>query len=81
MAGRLENALIENPDLKVLIMCGHTDLATPPSNIQYSIDHLFGIPAERRQAIQFTWYEAGHMFYLNQPDLEKMRKDLVDFIK
>lgn len=81
MAGSLEGAMIENPDLKVLVMCGHTDLATPPTNIQYSIDHLFGIPKERREAIKFAWYEAGHMFYLNQPDLEKMRKDLVDFIK
>jgi len=49
--------------------------------MQYSINHLFNIPNERRQAIKFTWYEAGHMFYLNQPDLEKMRIDLVDFIK
>lgn len=81
MTRNLESALRENPNLKVLVMCGYTDLATPPANMQYSIDHLFNIPDERRKAIKFTWYEAGHMFYLNQPDLEKMRKDLVDFIK
>ena len=81
MSRNLENALIENPNLRVLVMCGHTDLATPPTNMQYSIDHLFQIPDTRRGEIQFTYYEAGHMFYLNQPDLEKMRKDLVEFIK
>jgi carboxypeptidase C (cathepsin A) len=81
MSRNLENAMRENPDLKVLVMAGYTDLATPPANIQYSIDHLFSIPDERRKAIKFTWYDAGHMFYLNQPDLEKMRKDLVDFLK
>jgi carboxypeptidase C (cathepsin A) len=25
-------------------------------------------------------YEGGHMFYLNPPDLEKTRADLLDFI-
>jgi carboxypeptidase C (cathepsin A) len=81
MARNLESAMRENPSLRILVMCGHTDLATPPANMQYSINHLFEIPNERRMAIKFTWYEAGHMFYLNQPDLEKMRKDLVNFIK
>ena len=27
------------------------------------------------------YYEAGHMMYINQPSLEKLRKDLVDFYK
>ena len=81
MTGNLENAMVQNPELKVLVMCGYTDLATPPANMQYSISHLFNIPEERRKAIEFTWYEGGHMFYLNQPDLEKMRKDLVNFLK
>ena len=81
MSRNLESALRENPNLRILVMCGHTDLATPPANMQYSVDHLFSVPTERRNEIKFTFYEAGHMFYLNQPDLEKMRKDLVDFIK
>ncbi len=80
MTKQLESAMIHNPQLKVLVMCGYTDLATPPANMQYSISHLFKIPEKRRQSIEFTWYEAGHMFYLNQPDLEKMRKDLVNFL-
>jgi carboxypeptidase C (cathepsin A) len=80
LSARLQNALVTNPDLRVLVMCGYTDLATPPANMQFSIDHLMNIPTARREAIKTVWYEAGHMFYLNQPDLQKMRKDLVDFI-
>lgn len=76
----LENALIHNPDLRVLVMVGYGDFATPPSGMQYSVNHLFRIPDARRKAIEFAWYEAGHMFYLNQPDLAKMRLDLVKFI-
>ena len=81
MSDNLERALRENPKLKVLIMAGYTDLATPPSNIEFSINHLSEIPDARRQSIQFAWFEAGHMFYLNEPDLVKMRKDLVNFLK
>ncbi|MGJ8697096.1 MAG: S10 family peptidase [Verrucomicrobiaceae bacterium] len=80
MSRDVENALRNNPDLRVLVMSGYTDLATPPSNMTHSINHLFGIPAERRESIEIAFYEAGHMFYLNQPDLEKMRRDLVKFI-
>ncbi|MDB4354052.1 peptidase S10 [Akkermansiaceae bacterium] len=80
MSGQLQSAMRNNPDLRVLVMCGYTDLATPPANMQHSLSHLFGIPKERRDAIEFTWYDAGHMFYLNQPDLVKMRADLVNFL-
>ncbi len=81
VSGKLATAMRQNPDLKVLVMCGYADLATPPTGVIQSVNQLFEVPAERRKDIKYTWYEAGHMFYLNQPDLEKMRKDLVDFIK
>lgn len=77
---RLTMAMRENPSLRVLVQCGHTDLATPPAGIEHSFRHVFSLPAERRESIEFTYYDAGHMFYLNEPDHAKMRKDLVDFI-
>ena len=61
-------------------MGGHADLATPPDGIAYSITHLFDLPEGSMKNITFTDYEAGHMFYLNPPDLAKGRKDLVNFI-
>ena len=69
----------DNPHLKVLVQCGHTDLATPPGGILHSLAHM-QVSERQRQNISVKWYDAGHMFYLNQPDLEKMRKDLVEFI-
>ena len=76
---RLAAAMRDNPHLKVLVQCGHTDLATPPGGILHSLAHM-QVSERQRQNISVKWYDAGHMFYLNQPDLEKMRKDLVEFI-
>jgi len=79
LAPKLVSALTDNPKLKILVQCGHTDLATPPGGVLHSINHL-NLPKALRKNINITWYEAGHMFYLNQPDLEKCRKDLAKFI-
>jgi carboxypeptidase C (cathepsin A) len=81
LSGRLSTAMRDNPSLRVLVQCGYTDLATPPGGIEHSVRHMFSLPAERRHAIEFAWYDAGHMFYLNEPDLAKMRLDLVRFVQ
>ena len=81
LSGRLRDAMVDNPHLQVLVMCGYTDLATPPSGILQTLRTLRPFPEPLRENITTTWYDAGHMFYLNQPDLEKMRTDLVSFIQ
>jgi len=80
MTPRLAGAMRDNPGLRVLVQCGHADLATPAGGILHSIAHM-KLPTPRRANISIKWYEAGHMFYLNEPDLAKMRQDLVEFIK
>lgn len=80
MSSRLAAAMRDNPHLRVLVMGGLADLATPPDGIAYSLSHLLDLPESARKNIVYTQYEAGHMFYLNPPDLAKSRKDLVDFI-
>jgi len=80
MSSRLAGAMRDNPHLRVLVQCGHADLATPAGGILHSVAHM-KVPAPQRKNISVKWYDAGHMFYLNQPDLEKMREDLVEFIK
>lgn len=81
VADRLANALRDNPKLRVLVMGAHADLATPPEGMSYSLRQIVGFPPALRRNIEFTYYEAGHMFYLNPPDLMKARADLVKFIE
>jgi len=81
LSDRLATAMRDNPHLKVLIMGGHTDLATPPEGVAYSVRHMIELPEGVRGNFSTTYYDGGHMFYLNPPDLEKTRKDLLEFIK
>lgn len=81
LSGRLATALRDNPTLRVLVMGGYTDLATPPEGVAYSLRHMPGMPSGARKNITTTFYDGGHMFYLNPPDLIKCRKDIVSFIQ
>lgn len=76
---RLAKALKNNTKLRVLFCLGYRDLAVPMDSTLYSIEHLH-IPADLRPNLSIQYYESGHMMYLNQPDAEKLRKDIVEFI-
>jgi carboxypeptidase C (cathepsin A) len=75
----LRAALVKNPYLKVLVMEGYYDLATPYAAANYSIDHL-NLTPEYRKNISFATYEAGHMVYVEERSRAKMTKDLVEFM-
>lgn len=77
---RLARAMKNNSRLRVLFCCGWRDLAVPVDSALYSIDHL-RIPDSLRKNIAVEYYESGHMMYLNQPDAEKLRRDIVGFIQ
>ena len=81
MSGKLASAMRDNPHLRVLVMGGRTDLATPPAGVAYSVSHMSNLPESARHQITNTYYDGGHMFYLNPPDLIKCRTDLVNFIQ
>jgi carboxypeptidase C (cathepsin A) len=81
LTDRLGQAMRDNPRLRVLVMGGRTDLATPPEGVAYSIRHMFSLAETLRGNISTTFYDGGHMFYLNPADLIKCRVDLVDFLK
>lgn len=80
LTNRLAYAIRDNPKLRVLVQCGFTDLATPADGMLYSTRQMLSLPPSLRSNLSFAWYEGGHMFYLNPPDLKKMRADLVAFI-
>jgi carboxypeptidase C (cathepsin A) len=75
----LRAALVENPYLKVLVMEGYYDLATPYLAANYSIDHL-NLGPNYRKNVSFTTYEAGHMVYIDSASHVRMKKDLVEFM-
>jgi len=77
---RIARAIRDNPHLRVLVMSAHTDLATPPDGMLHSLRHLPGLQRGARENFEFVEYESGHMFYLNPPDLVKMRTDLLRFL-
>ena len=81
LSDRLSSAMRDNPHLKVLVMSGYTDLATPRESVAYSVRHLLGLSETIRANIQTSYFDGGHMFYLNPPDLLKARTDLVKFIQ
>ena len=81
LSGRLATAMRDNPKLRVLVMGGHTDLATPPEGVAYSVRHMLNLSDNLRKNISTTHYDGGHMFYLNPPDLVKSRADLIEFLK
>ena len=81
LSGRLATAMRDNPHLRVLVMSGRTDLATPPEGVAYSVRHMLNLPENVRKNISTAFFDGGHMFYLNPPDLIKCRADIVNFIQ
>lgn len=75
----LAQALVQDVNLKVLVLCGLYDLATPFSATEYVMSHL-GVPPAASARIKLEYYEAGHMMYVNPPSLTKMKRDLDEFI-
>lgn len=64
-----------NPYLKVMFVNGVYDFATPFFGAEFDVSHMLLDPALQRN-IEFTYYEAGHMVYLNPAELAAMHRDL-----
>jgi len=79
VAETLREAMTYNPFLKVFVANGYYDLATPYLATEYTFDHL-GIDAELQKNISMGYYEAGHMMYIHEPSLVKIKEDLAAFI-
>ena len=75
----LAAAMRTNPYLKVLSLNGWYDMATPFFGTEYDLNHMMLEPAQQRN-LEFRYYPAGHMVYLNPDALHQMRLDVERFI-
>ena len=74
----LRKAMTANPYLKVFLACGYYDLATPHFAMMNTTDHLMLEPSLKNN-LEYRFYEGGHMMYIYQPSMIKLREDLVKF--
>ncbi len=75
----LRAAMTQQTYLKVLVLCGYYDLATPFSGIEYTFSHMNLEPPIRKN-VSFAYYESGHMVYIDQKADDKLHRDVDDFI-
>ncbi len=78
--GDLVQAMVANPHLRIQVENGIYDLATPFFAIEYTVDHL-GLPEKLQSHIQMDYYDAGHMMYLRDDDLAKLKNNVARFIE
>ncbi|WP_239124114.1 S10 family peptidase [Rhizocola hellebori] len=74
----LSAAMRRNPNLRVYFMGGVYDLATPFFGAEFDISHLYLGPRLRAN-VQFSWYESGHMTFVDEEVVAQMAKDLAGF--
>jgi carboxypeptidase C (cathepsin A) len=75
----LRTALAQNPFLKVYVAMGYYDMATPYFAVQYTLHHISLDPVLLKN-FSTGFYEAGHMMYIDEKQLGKLRADIGKFI-
>ncbi|MBK6419463.1 MAG: peptidase S10 [Ignavibacteria bacterium] len=78
VAPSLREAMQMNPSLRVWVLNGYYDLATPFYGTEYTFSHM-GLPGSLQKNIGMTYYPAGHMMYLLKPSLIQMKTDAKRF--
>jgi carboxypeptidase C (cathepsin A) len=74
----LRDAMLRNNYMKVFVASGYYDMATPFFGTEYTVNHL-GLPDALRDNVRIEEYDAGHMMYIHEESLAKMRADVESF--
>lgn len=75
----LARALRRSPHLRVFVASGRYDLGTPYSATDWSLSQL-NVPAPLLQRVTHRYYDAGHMMYTRQADLQQLKADLAAWL-
>jgi carboxypeptidase C (cathepsin A) len=76
----LRDALSKNPYMKIFVASGYYDLATPFFATKYTLAHM-GLDPTLRGNISTGEYEAGHMMYVHEASLTKLKNDVSAFVQ
>ena len=74
----LADAMRKNPHLKVFSANGYFDMATPFFATEFDLSHML-LPPALKGNVQFGYYPAGHMVYLNVEALKMLHADMDRF--
>jgi carboxypeptidase C (cathepsin A) len=77
---KLAATMNQNPYMKILVLGGRCDLVCPIDTTRYALKHM-ALDDAYRTNITYAEFDAGHMMYINLPDLQKMQHDLESFLK
>lgn len=75
----LRSAMTQQTHLKLLVVCGYYDLATPFNGIEHTVAHM-NLEPQFRKNVTFTYYEAGHMMYIDEKSHHKLHHDIDEWI-
>jgi carboxypeptidase C (cathepsin A) len=75
----LQQAMTENPHLRVMVCSGWQDLATPYFATQYTLDRL-NLSPESRAHLSSKHYFGGHMMYHHPDSHRQLGEDVRAFI-
>jgi carboxypeptidase C (cathepsin A) len=75
----MKDAMAKNPYMQIFIACGYYDMATPFYAAEYTVSAMNLDPSLRKN-ISFSYYEAGHMMYIEKNSLRKLKDDASAFI-
>lgn len=80
VAETLRNAMSQNPYLKVYVANGYYDCATPFAATRYTFARM-GLDPEVRGNVSMSYFEAGHMMYIDRASHARLKKDVSEFIR
>jgi carboxypeptidase C (cathepsin A) len=76
----LRSAFAKNPYMRLFVASGYYDLATPYFATQYTLRHM-GVDPSLQGNVTTTFYEAGHMMYIDQTSLAQLKRDAAAFVQ